>query len=148
MMFKTTVARRKRREHSLPAPGDRAGHLRQFRQLAAGDAPQAPFRHRQIGQVFRNEITAGNSPSARADSSRWNRVFLQAAQYSKPGEKTDVELHEEWVDRRFNWYVDLGSRRRLRKREQTPEELAHYAKRPVDNRIPVPGSLGFSELEA
>jgi glycyl-tRNA synthetase len=35
----------------------------------------------------------------------------------------------------------------LRKRDQTPEELAHYAKATVDIEYLFPGSLGFSELE-
>jgi glycyl-tRNA synthetase (class II) len=36
---------------------------------------------------------------------------------------------------------------RLQKREQTREELAHYAKATVDIEYLFPGSLGFSELE-
>ncbi|MGH9936762.1 MAG: His/Gly/Thr/Pro-type tRNA ligase C-terminal domain-containing protein, partial [Blastocatellia bacterium] len=66
----------------------------------------------------------------------------------QPGEKNDVELHQEWVEQRFNWYVKLGlDPEKLIKREQTREELAHYAKATVDIEYLFPGSLGFSELE-
>jgi glycyl-tRNA synthetase len=64
------------------------------------------------------------------------------------GEKTDVELHAEWVEQRFNWYVKLGiPAEKILKREQGKEELAHYAKATVDLEYRFPGSLGFSELE-
>jgi glycyl-tRNA synthetase len=66
----------------------------------------------------------------------------------QPGEKTDVELHAEWVEQRFQWYVKLGiPAEKIHKREQSKEELAHYAKATVDLEYSFPGSLGFSELE-
>src|SRR6185503_14503413 len=58
------------------------------------------------------------------------------------------ELHNEWIEQRFNWYAQLGiNPERLRKREQDDTELAHYAKATTDIEYLFPGSLGWSELE-
>jgi glycyl-tRNA synthetase len=74
--------------------------------------------------------------------------FCKPPQFLQEGEKTDVELHAEWVEQRFNWYVALGlPAEKIHKRVQDKEELAHYAKATVDLEYLFPGSLGFSELE-
>ena len=58
----------------LPAPGDRAGHLRQLRQRAPVDAAQAPLRHRPDRQGVPQRDHAGqlHLPDARvrADGDR------------------------------------------------------------------------------
>src|SRR5215467_4953795 len=108
-----------------------------------------PFGVAQIGKAFRNEITPGNFTFRTREFEQMEiEYFCKPPQYLRPGEKTDVELHEEWVEQRLNWYVNLGiAPERLRKRAQTPDELAHYAKATVDIDYLFPGSLGFSELE-
>jgi glycyl-tRNA synthetase len=59
--------------------------------------------------------------------------FCKPPQFLQEGEKTDFELHAEWVEQRFNWYVRLGiPPEKIRKREQGKEELAHDAKATVD----------------
>ena len=51
-----------------------------------------------------------------------------------------------WIDTRTKWYADLGLRpENLKQREQTRDELAHYAKRCVDLEYKFP--MGWSELE-
>jgi glycyl-tRNA synthetase len=51
-----------------------------------------------------------------------------------------------WIDTRSQWYRDLGMRaENLKQREQTKDELAHYAKRCVDLEYRFP--MGWSELE-
>src|SRR4030095_15259421 len=95
-----------------------------------------PFGIAQIGKVFRNEITPGNFTFRTREFEQMEiEYFCKPPQYLQPGEKNDVELHQEWVEQRFNWYVNLGiTPERLRKRAQTPEELAHYAKATVEDR--------------
>lgn len=108
-----------------------------------------PFGVAQIGKSFRNEITPGNFTFRTREFEQMEiEYFCKPPQYLQPGEKDDVELHAEWVEQRFNWYVNLGiDPSRLTKRVQASEELAHYAKACTDLEYLFPGSLGWSELE-
>ncbi|MGH9801274.1 MAG: aminoacyl--tRNA ligase-related protein, partial [Blastocatellia bacterium] len=108
-----------------------------------------PFGIAQIGKAFRNEITPGNFTFRTREFEQMEiEFFCKPPQFLQPGEKDDLELHAEWVEQRFNWYIKLGlDPAKLIKREQTKEELAHYAKATVDIEYKFPGSLGYSELE-
>lgn len=108
-----------------------------------------PFGVAQIGKAFRNEITPGNFTFRTREFEQMEiEYYCKPPQYLQPGEKSDVELHSEWVEQRFNWYARLGiDPARLRKREQRQDELAHYAKATIDIEYLFPGSLGWSELE-
>jgi glycyl-tRNA synthetase len=108
-----------------------------------------PFGIAQVGKSFRNEITPGNFTFRTREFEQMEiEYFCKPPQYLQPGEKDDQQLHQEWVEARYNWYIDLGmSPERLKKRPQAQEELAHYAKACVDLEYLFPGSLGWSELE-
>lgn len=108
-----------------------------------------PFGIAQVGKAFRNEITPGNFTFRTREFEQMEiEYFCKPPQYLQPGEKNDEQLHAEWIEQRFNWYVRLGiAPERLRRREQSKEELAHYAKATTDIEYLFPGSLGFSELE-
>ncbi|MBI5806642.1 glycine--tRNA ligase [candidate division TA06 bacterium] len=108
-----------------------------------------PFGIAQIGKSFRNEITPGNFTFRTREFEQMEiEYFCKPPQYLQPGEKTDDQLHQEWVEARYNWYLSLGlSPERLKKRPQAKEELAHYARACVDLEYLFPGSLGWSELE-
>ena len=108
-----------------------------------------PFGIAQIGKAFRNEITPGNFTFRTREFEQMEiEYFCKPPQYLQPGEKTDDQLHQEWVEARYNWYIGLGMNpERLKKRPQAKEELAHYAKACVDLEYLFPGSLGWSELE-
>jgi glycyl-tRNA synthetase len=55
-------------------------------------------------------------------------------------------IHREWLDTRLQWYIDLGIRKdRIRLRQQTPEELAHYAAATFDVEYLFP--MGWMEIE-
>jgi glycyl-tRNA synthetase len=98
-----------------------------------------PFGVAQIGKAFRNEITPGNFTFRTREFEQ-----MEIEYFVKPGE--DEAAHQMWIDTRTQWYVDLGMRRdNLRQREQTRDELAHYAKRCVDLEYKFP--MGWSELE-
>ena len=150
LMFKTTVGPVESEENAAYLrPETAQGIFANFANVQQAMRRKLPFGIAQIGKAFRNEITPGNFTFRTREFEQMEiEYFCKPPQYLQPGEKNDVELHEEWVEQRFNWYVALGiAPERLRKRAQTPEELAHYAKATVDIEYLFPGSLGFSELE-
>ena len=54
--------------------------------------------------------------------------------------------YEEWIQERFNWYIDLGMKKEnLKLRVHGTEELAHYAAGCTDVEYHFP--FGWSELE-
>ncbi|MBK6799779.1 MAG: glycine--tRNA ligase [Acidobacteria bacterium] len=150
LMFKTTVGPVENDENiAYLRPETAQGIFVNFSNVQQTMRRKLPFGVAQIGKAFRNEITPGNFTFRTREFEQMEiEYFCKPPQYLQPGEKNDVELHEEWVEQRFNWYVKLGiAPERLQKREQSPEELAHYAKATVDIEYLFPGSLGFSELE-
>jgi len=150
LMFKTTVGPVESDENiAYLRPETAQGIFVNFQNVQQTTRRKLPFGVAQIGKAFRNEITPGNFTFRTREFEQMEiEFFCKPPQYLQPGEKNDVELHSEWVEQRFNWYVNLGlAAERLRKREQTSDELAHYAKATVDIEYLFPGSLGFSELE-
>jgi glycyl-tRNA synthetase len=98
-----------------------------------------PFGIAQIGKSFRNEITPGNFTFRTREFEQ-----MEIEYFVKPG--TDDQFHQEWLERRFQWYLDLGlTRERLRLRKHDADELAHYAKGCYDVEYYFP--MGWSELE-
>ena len=98
-----------------------------------------PFGVAQIGKSFRNEITPGNFTFRTREFEQ-----MEIEYFVKPG--TDEEIHRQWIEQRFQWYIDLGiSKERLRLREHAKDELAHYAKGCYDIEYYFP--MGWSELE-
>ena len=95
---------------------------------------KVPFGIAQIGKAVRNEITPGNFTFRTREFEQMEIEFgVKPPDCLSEGDKTDEEWHDEWIEQRYNWYVDLGiAPERLRKREQTKDDLAHYAKRTVD----------------
>ncbi len=150
LMFKTTVGPVESEENiAYLRPETAQGIFANFANVQQSMRRKLPFGIAQIGKAFRNEITPGNFTFRTREFEQMEiEYFCKPPQYLQPGEKTDVELHREWVQQRFDWYVKLGlDPEKLIKREQTKEELAHYAKATVDIEYRFPGSLGFSELE-
>jgi glycyl-tRNA synthetase len=150
LMFKTTVGPVESEENiAYLRPETAQGIFVNFLNIQQTTRRKLPFGVAQVGKAFRNEITPGNFTFRTREFEQMEiEYFCKPPQYLQPGEKNDVELHEEWVGQRFNWYIKLGlAPERLRKREQTADELAHYAKATVDIEYLFPGSLGFSELE-
>jgi len=150
LMFKTTVGPVESDEHiAYLRPETAQGIFVNFVNVQQTTRRKLPFGVAQIGKAFRNEITPGNFTFRTREFEQMEiEYFCKPPRYLQPGERNDVELHAEWVEQRFNWYVSLGlAPERLQKREQTPDELAHYAKATVDIEYLFPGSLGFSELE-
>jgi glycyl-tRNA synthetase len=98
-----------------------------------------PLGIAQIGKSFRNEITPGNFTFRTREFEQ-----MEIEYFCRP---EDAEKkYREWIDARFNWYVDLGIRKEnLRLREHAKDELAHYAAGCSDVEYLFP--FGWSELE-
>ncbi len=150
LMFKTTVGPVESDENiAYLRPETAQGIFVNFNNVQQAMRRKLPFGIAQIGKAFRNEITPGNFTFRTREFEQMEiEFFCKPPQFLQPGEKNDEELHQEWVEQRFNWYITLGlDPAKLMKREQAKEELAHYAKATVDIEYKFPGSLGFSELE-
>lgn len=150
LMFKTYVGPVESEDNiAYLRPETAQGIFANFANVQQSMRRKLPFGIAQIGKAFRNEITPGNFTFRTREFEQMEiEYFCKPPQFLQEGEKNDEQLHAEWVEQRFNWYVELGlDPSRLMKREQAKEELAHYAKATVDLEYRFPGSLGFSELE-
>jgi len=100
-----------------------------------------PFGVVQIGKAFRNEITPGDFTFR---SREFEQMELQW--YVKPDERESHSWLEYWKEERMNWYFRLGMQKeKLRFREHSPEERAHYARSAWDIEYYSP--FGWKELE-
>jgi glycyl-tRNA synthetase len=142
LMFKTTVGAVDTGDDSGLAylrPETAQGIFVNFQNVLDTMRRKLPFGVAQIGKAFRNEITPGNFTFRTREFEQ-----MEIEYFVKPGE--DEAAHQMWIDTRTKWYADLGLRpENLKQREQTKDELAHYAKRCVDLEYKFP--MGWSELE-
>jgi glycyl-tRNA synthetase len=142
LMFKTTVGAVDTGDDSGLAylrPETAQGMFVNFGNVLDTMRRKLPFGIAQIGKAFRNEITPGNFTFRTREFEQ-----MEIEYFVKPGE--DEAAHQMWIDARQKWYLDLGMRREnLKEREQSKDELAHYAKRCVDLEYKFP--MGWSELE-
>ena len=98
-----------------------------------------PFGIAQIGKSFRNEITPGNF------TFRTREFEQMEIEYFCRPEQAPAK-YEEWIQARFNWYIDLGMKKEnLKLRVHDKDELAHYAAGCTDVEYNFP--FGWSELE-
>jgi glycyl-tRNA synthetase len=98
-----------------------------------------PFGIAQTGKSFRNEITPGNFLF------RVREFEQMEMEYFVPPDEAQ-QWYEYWLERRFQWYLDLGLRReQLRIREHEAEERSHYSSGTSDIEYLYP--IGWQELE-
>ncbi|HYL98010.1 MAG TPA: glycine--tRNA ligase [Blastocatellia bacterium] len=115
-------------------PETAQGIFGNFKNVLDSTNRKLPFGVAQIGKSFRNEITPGNFIFRTREFEQMEiEYFVKPPEIQKPGELTDEQWHQQWIDARYNWYLSLGmNEANLRKYEQAKDELAHYAKRCVD----------------
>ena len=98
-----------------------------------------PFGIANIGKSFRNEITPGQFIFRTREFEQMEIEF-----FCKEDESD--EWMEYWVQKRLDWYKDLGLKDKLlRLRPHEADELAHYAKSTTDIEYLYP--WGWGELE-
>jgi glycyl-tRNA synthetase len=135
LMFRTTVGPVED-ESGLAylRPETAQGIFVNFKNILDSTNRKLPFGVAQIGKAFRNEITPGNFIFRTREFEQMEiEYFVKPPAILKPGEMSDDEWHERWVEDRYNWHIELGMKpENLRKYYQGREELAHYAKACVD----------------
>ncbi len=100
-----------------------------------------PFGIAQVGKAFRNEITPRNFTFR-------SREFEQMEIEFFCREETSMDWYAFWRKTRYDWYINLGLKsEKLRLRDQTKEELAHYSSACADIEYLFPFSDEFQELE-
>ena len=112
-----------------------------FKNVVDSMHPKIPFGIAQIGKAFRNEITPGNFTYR---SREFEQMELQW--YIKPDQEEWKKWFNFWKEQRMNWYLSLGiSKEKIHFRQQTSEELAHYAREAWDIEFETP--FGTKEVE-
>jgi len=112
-----------------------------FKNVVDSSRVKIPFGIAQIGKAFRNEITPGNFTFRSREFEQMELEF-----FIKPEEKNGEKWFEYWKEKRLNFYLDLGIKKKnLRFREHKKDERAHYARYAVDIEYQAP--FGWSEFE-
>jgi glycyl-tRNA synthetase len=127
-------------------PETAQGMFYNFKNVIDTTRVKVPFGIAQIGKGFRNEITPRNYIFRSREFEMMELEF-----FCHPSEASD--WYQFWRQARYDFWCSLGlAGARLRLRDHTPEELAHYAKESggcadVEYAFPFSGDKGFSELE-
>jgi len=122
-------------------PETAQGIFANFKNVLDTTRVKVPFGIAQIGKSFRNEINPRNYTFR-------SREFEQMEIEFFCSDASSMEWYEFWRKVRYDWYVKLGLRSdKLRLRDQTPAELAHYSKACADIEYLFPFSDEFQELE-
>ena len=112
-----------------------------FKNVLDTSRVKVPFGIAQVGKAFRNEVNPRNFTFR-------SREFEQMEIEFFCNEQDSMQWWEFWRDHRVNWYKKLGlAGDKLRPRNQTTEELAHYSKACTDIEYMFPFSDEPQELE-
>ena len=110
-----------------------------FKNVIDSTSKSLPFGIAQIGKAFRNEITPRNFIFRVREFEQ-----MELEYFVKPG--TDEDIHNSWVQKRMDWWVEQGVPMESIELYEVPgEELAHYSKRTIDLMYKFPH--GVEELE-
>ncbi|MEK7549948.1 MAG: glycine--tRNA ligase [Patescibacteria group bacterium] len=108
-----------------------------FKNVLDSTRVRVPFGVAQIGKAFRNEITARQFIFRKREFEQMEMQY-----FVHPGDAEKV--YEEWRERRFQYYLDLGIKKENLRWHQH-ENLVFYAKAAWDIEYNFP--FGFKELE-
>jgi glycyl-tRNA synthetase len=112
-----------------------------FKNVMDSTRVKIPFGIAQIGKAFRNEITPRNYTFRSREFEQMEIEF-----FCNP--KESMRWYEYWREVRLRWYENLGIKSdKLRPREQTPDERAHYSQACIDIEYLFPFSDEPQELE-
>ncbi len=116
-----------------------------FRNVIDTSRVKVPFGIAQIGKAFRNEVTPRNYIFRSREFEQMEVEF-----FVPPNDA--AAWYAFWRKQRYDWWLSIGiSSQNLQLREQTKDELAHYAKvgagcSDIEYRFPFTDP-GFGELE-
>lgn len=113
-----------------------------FHSVQQSSRAKLPFGIAQIGKAFRNEITPGNFTFRTREFEQ-----MELEYFVKPG--TDKKWLEYWRDERFQWYQDIGFKKKnIRLRDYKKDELSHYSSATTDIEYAFPFAKdGWDEIE-
>lgn len=112
-----------------------------FRNVVDSTRIKIPFGIAQIGKAFRNEITLGNFVFRSLEFEQ-----MELEYFINPSSNEDMKMFEYWKKDRLAWYISLGlNKEKLRFREHSDDERAHYARSAEDIEYKAP--FGWSEFE-
>jgi len=124
LMFKTHVGPVEAEDGSNMAylrPETAQGIFVNFNNVLNTSRKKLPFGIAQIGKAFRNEITPGNFTFRTREFEQ-----MEIEYFCRPEDAP--RLHQEWIQSRYQWYLDLGMKaENLSLRPHEKDELAHYA---------------------
>lgn len=104
------------------------GVIVNFKNVVDSTRVKLPFGIAQIGKAFRNEITPGNFTFR---SREFEQMEIQY--FIRPEVKEGEKWYEYWKNFWMDWYIKLGiDKERLRFKDHTVKERAHYAKAATD----------------
>lgn len=110
-----------------------------FKNIMTSCRARIPFGIAQVGKAFRNEITPKQFLFRMREFEQMEIEWFCTPQ-------AGLETLDFWIQQRTQFYSMLGiTPTRIRIREQTPEERAHYAIKTVDIEYEFP--FGWKELE-
>ena len=142
LMFETFVgALQDSSSKAYLRPETAQGIFVNFKNVLDTSRVKIPFGIAQVGKAFRNEINPRNYTFRSREFEQMEIEF-----FCHPD--TSMEWYEFWRKVRYDWYVNLGLRSdKLRLRDQTDDELAHYSRACADIEYLFPFSEEFQELE-
>jgi glycyl-tRNA synthetase len=109
-----------------------------FKSILGTTRKRLPFGIASVGKVFRNEITPGNFTFRTLEFDLMEfEYFIREEDWEK--------TFEYWMKEQKAWIKEIGfDDSRLRVREHSKEELAHYSKRTAD--VEYQTSFGWKEM--
>ena len=142
LMFKTFVgALQDESAVAYLRPETAQGIFANFKNVLDSTRLKLPFGIAQVGKAFRNEINPRNYTFRSREFEQMEIEF-----FCHPEES--MKWYEYWRDVRIRWYTRLGIQSdKLRPREQTPEERAHYSIGTTDIEYLFPFAEEPQELE-
>lgn len=146
LMFKTNVgALEDASSIAYLRPETAQGIFANFRNVLDTSRVKVPFGIAQIGKAYRNEVTPRHFIFRSREFEQMEIEFFVPP-------KDAAAWYQFWRESRYQWWLSIGiSSENLRQREQTKEELAHYAKEgagscDLEYKFPFTDP-GFGELE-
>ena len=110
-----------------------------FKNVLQSMSLKIPFGIAQIGKSFRNEITPKNFIFKTREFEQ-----MEMQWFCHPDEAD--KFFDYWTKERIMWYINLGiDKKKLKIKEITKKDRAHYAKRQVDIYYLFP--FGWQEIE-
>ena len=139
LLFQTHIGPTAQDNETVYLRGEIAqGMFVNFKNVLNTTRKKLPFGIASAGKAFRNEITPGNFIF------RTLEFDLMEFEYFVR-EKDWKEKYDYWLEEMHKWLDIVGiSRKNIRVREHTQDELSHYSKRTVDIEYNTP--FGWKEL--